>query len=189
MISYKIPYESFIGGWFIPDKVCDKVIDYFESKSDCHFKGNVGGEKFNKDLLDDFRINITKEQMVENLFDYNTALINCLEEYKKRYEDSDRVNLYGLQKIINIQKYLPGGGYKAWHFEESGDTQKRHLVFMTFLNDVDDGGTEFKYQNLIIPAIKGLTLIWPAPWTHTHRGQISDTKTKYIITGWFNFNE
>ncbi len=60
---------------------------------------------------------------------------------------------------------------------------------MTFLNDVDDGGTEFKYQNLTIPAKKGLTLIWPAPWTHTHRGQVSNTKTKYIITGWYNFNE
>ena len=60
---------------------------------------------------------------------------------------------------------------------------------MTYLNSVEDGGTEFKYQNLITPAKKGLTLIWPAQWTHTHRGQISGTKEKYIVTGWFNFHE
>ena len=63
---------------------------------------------------------------------------------------------------------------------------RRSLVFMTYLNDVEDGGTEFLYQNLTIPAKKGLTLIWPAFFTHTHKGQISKTKEKYIVTGWFN---
>jgi hypothetical protein len=33
---------------------------------------------------------------------------------------------------------------------------------MTYLNDVDDGGTDFLYQKLTTPAKKGLTLIWPA---------------------------
>ena len=60
---------------------------------------------------------------------------------------------------------------------------------MTFLNDVDDN-TEFKYQNLMgVGGKKGLTLIWQAPWTHTNKGQVSNTQTKYIITGWYNFNE
>jgi hypothetical protein len=65
--------------------------------------------------------------------------------------------------------------------------QTRILVFMTYLNDVPDGGTEFIYQNIISPAKKGLTLIWPAEFTHLHRGQISKTKEKYIVTGWFNY--
>ena len=34
---------------------------------------------------------------------------------------------------------------------------------------------------------KGLTLIWPADWTFTHRGVPSSTETKYIVTGWFNY--
>ena len=46
----------------------------------------------------------------------------------------------------------------------------------------------FKYQKLTTPAEKGLTLIWPTDFTHTHRGQISDTHEKYIITGWFGYN-
>ena len=61
------------------------------------------------------------------------------------------------------------------------------LVFMTYLNDVLDGGTEFKYQKLITKAKKGLTLIWPSDFTHTHKGQISNTSEKYIITGWFSY--
>ena len=51
--------------------------------------------------------------------------------------------------------------------------QTRCFAFMTYLNDVSDGGTEFMYQKLISPAKKGLTMIWPSDWTHTHRGQIS----------------
>jgi hypothetical protein len=59
---------------------------------------------------------------------------------------------------------------------------------MTYLNDVEDGGgTEFLNQKLVVHAKKGKTLIWPADWTHTHRGVVSPTQEKYIITGWLNY--
>ena len=58
---------------------------------------------------------------------------------------------------------------------------------MPYLNDVPDGGTHFKYQELTAPAKKGLTLIWPTDFTHTHKGQITDKHEKYIITGWLGF--
>ena len=62
---------------------------------------------------------------------------------------------------------------------------------MTYLNDVKNGGTEFLYQNELNQkdAEQGLTLIWPAHWTHTHKGIISDEQEKYIITGWYNFTD
>ena len=91
---------------------------------------------------------------------------------------------------FNIQHYGKGGGFKKWNFESGNHNEmyirRRILVFMTYLNDVDDGGTEFKHQKLITPAKKGLTLIWPVWWTHTHRGQVSHTKEKYIVTGWLS---
>jgi hypothetical protein len=55
-----------------------------------------------------------------------------------------------------------------------------------FLNDVtDQGETEFFHQKIKIKPQKGLTVIWPADWTYTHRGIASPTQDKYIITGWF----
>jgi hypothetical protein len=64
----------------------------------------------------------------------------------------------------------------------------RHLVFMTYLNDIEDHGeTEFYHQMLKIKPEKGLTLIWPADWTFTHRGNPSPSEQKYIVTGWFNY--
>ena len=55
---------------------------------------------------------------------------------------------------------------------------------MTYLNTVKNGGTEFYYQKLKVDAVKGLTLIWPSDWTHTHKGVISKKQKKYILTGW-----
>ena len=57
---------------------------------------------------------------------------------------------------------------------------------MTYLNNVKNGGTYFKYQNLKTKAKKGLTLIWPTDFTHVHQGIISK-ETKYIVTGWYGF--
>lgn len=60
---------------------------------------------------------------------------------------------------------------------------------MTYLNDVvpaDGGLTVLTHYGLEFKPKKGQTLIWPAMWTHAHRGNIVKGGSKYIITGWFN---
>ena len=85
---------------------------------------------------------------------------------------------------------MPGDGFYKWHMENVGknDSLYRHLVFMTYLNTLDDAGTEFYYQKTTTPCEKGLTIIWPATWTHTHRGVTNYKGEKSIITGWFSFD-
>jgi len=90
-----------------------------------------------------------------------------------------------------FKRYKPGQGYKCWHCERASAqsvASDRHLVFMTYLNDVTDAGqTEFKIQKRKVDARKGKTLIWPVDWTHTHRGIVSPTQLKYIVGGWFSY--
>ena len=58
---------------------------------------------------------------------------------------------------------------------------------MTYLNDdFEGGGTFFSHYDLKITPITGKTLIWPAEWTHAHRGEIVTKGSKFIITGWLN---
>jgi hypothetical protein len=62
------------------------------------------------------------------------------------------------------------------------------MAYMTYLNDINiGGGTEFLNQQLVTPAETGLTLLWPAQWTHYHKGVVAPTEVKYIITGWLCF--
>ena len=58
---------------------------------------------------------------------------------------------------------------------------------MAYLNTVKDGGgTEFPFQNKIFSANKGDLIVWPAGFTHPHKGIVSLTEEKYIVTGWFD---
>ena len=121
------------------------------------------------------------------------GLQTVVEKYVEKYNFAGCANPWRVVEITKIQHYKPNEGYHGWHFERSLDAINtncinRHLVFMTYLNDVDDAGeTEFYYQQLKVKPEIGKTLIWPADWTHTHRGITSPTENKYIITGWFNY--
>ena len=58
---------------------------------------------------------------------------------------------------------------------------------MFYLNTVNDGGTYFDNYDLTMNAVKGRCVIWPAFWTHMHKGVVSKTETKYIATGWISY--
>lgn len=95
---------------------------------------------------------------------------------------------------INMQQYLAGsGGYPYWHSEvypQLPDNEALHriLLFMYYLNDVEEGGeTEFYYQNKKVSPKKGTMVIAPAYFTHTHRGNVPVSNDKYIITSWVLF--
>ena len=63
---------------------------------------------------------------------------------------------------------------------------RRVLAWMTYLKVPEEGGeTEFLYQSKRIEPIVGRTLIWPAYFTHLHRGNPPLKGEKYYITGWF----
>lgn len=191
MKEYKIKYSSFIGGWFIPQKICENILQFFKENKQHAFKGLIGNsnnKKYDKKVKDSLDLTIKHTNFNYPFGEYRMYLQKCLEQYLIKYpeaNDSDKFNVY---PGYNIQYYQPNGGFKKWHHESSSkDTSTRHLVFMTYLNNAKNSGTEFKYQKLKTECIQGLTLIWPPSFTHTHRGVINKKYEKYIVTGWFSF--
>jgi hypothetical protein len=179
--------DNFIGGWYLEDtSICDNLIQYHTSSE--HFEGYVGVGFVNKDWKDSLDCNLLDEDLFS---EYNKILQQVVNQYTNKYPYSSEFHPWSVTERINIQKYNPGGGFHGWHSERTTPVfpaATRHLVFMTYLNDVtDDGETEFWHQKLKVKPEKGLTLIWPSDWTFTHRGIVSNTQEKYIITGWFNY--
>ena len=88
-----------------------------------------------------------------------------------------------------IQRTRPGEGYHIWHSEvERLIDARRVLAWTLYLNTVDEGGeTEFLYQNCRIKPKTGTVVIWPAHFTHPHRGNPPISSDKYIVTGWVEF--
>jgi len=185
--EFTTPYNSFIGGWIIDENICDDMITQFNNNKD-RVKPGVYG---NINIKEDRSVKHSKDLTLkpnEMIPDYIKALEGCLLRYTERYSYVKGLSWFGLKDSFNIQYYPPGGGYKEWHCERGSKIlAERVLVFMTYLNDVPDGGTKFFYQGITTPAKKGLTLIWPAEWTHIHCGEITEKYEKYITTGWFDF--
>lgn len=185
--------KSFIGGWLLPDlSLCDELIKYFHQRGD-KIEGQIGHNRaVDKAIKDSIDVIVAPDQFHHPVIArYLVSLREVADRYGEKYQGARIVDRWGITETINIQFYPPGGGYKEWHTERVGKLApscNRHLVFMTYLNDVnDEGGTDFYYQRLRMRAKKGMTLIWPVDWTHMHRGVVSPTEEKYIITGWFSF--
>jgi len=190
--SFESESPCFISGWFIQESICDEIIDFYQE--DNYFpvtQGLSSSGKVNvkqKESLDKSISHITKDPRLVNYFD---ALSEVIKKYTEKYIWCDITESWTIVENVNIQWYPPNGGFKVFHFERNGKlvSMNRHLVFMTYLNDVIDAGeTEFYYQKLKVQPQKGLTLIWPVDWTHTHRGIPSPTQEKIIITGWYGFS-
>ena len=189
MKEYNLPNNTMIGGWYIPAPLCDELVHIFQTNADKHVEGVVGPHpaKVNKEMKTSTELIIDPYYQHETFFKYRKNLDQVMRLYEKKYPQLEDFSTYGMIESCHIQHYKPGEGFKGWHFERSSKHDHRCLVFMTYLNTVPDAGTQFKYQDITTPAEKGLTLIWPPDFTHTHKGQISEKEEKFIITGWLGF--
>ena len=172
--------------------ICDQIIKYHNNNPKKRLGCTIGDDgremiSFSKKKSWDTELVKTTPEAKE----YFIQLRPIIDEYIKKFPACNYYSPWDIFENVNIQHYVPGGGYYEWHTERGGALppgSTRHLVFMTYLNDVNDGGeTEFLHQEIKVKPQKGLTLIWPADWTYTHRGITSLTEDKYIVTGWFNF--
>ena len=184
--------NNFKYGWYIDKKVCKDLIKYF-NKYKNKTKGRVLYEnttKVNKNIKASTDVYINSNNNDTVIINYKKELTKVVNKYKEKYKYCDEgQDAWGLINPFNIQKYKPNEGYFKLHCEKSSfKNAERHLVFMTYLNDVSDGGeTEFYYQKLKVKPETGLTLIWGSDWTFMHRGITSKTQTKYIATGWLDY--
>ena len=108
--------------------------------------------------------------------------------YVKKFSSLKNIAMHTILEV-KIQKTKVGEGYHTWHCENDGmKTRNRIMAFMVYLNDVQEGGeTEFLYQKCRFKPEKNTLLVWPANYTHAHRGNPPLSNDKYIITGWIEY--
>jgi hypothetical protein len=120
----------------------------------------------------------------------NTFVGKAFEEYATEYsgivQNSDPVSSW----TTKVQKTVAGGGFHKWHCENGVYMYRDRVVtWMVYLNDIpaeNGGATDFLYQKLSLHPKKGTLVLWPAAYTHMHRGGfLTGPIDKYIATGWF----
>ena len=176
---------------------CDGVIDFFESNKERHFAGTSGAQQTtNPKNKIDTEIIINLKELCENkkLEPVARVLYDAWGEYTQKHPFLSKVTSWSIDHKFKIQKYNPNEAYFAEHCENDGgvdgNMERRLIALMVYLNTVTDGGQpHFPTQNISFSPKVGDILMWPAYWTHPHHGIASPTQTKYIITGWYVFND
>lgn len=193
-----IKHENFIGIYekAFSKEYCENVIKYFDNME-------AAGVCLNR-MVQDSTLPIYKDDSLMFLSESNTIPLEQSKELYMHFNSifwdvcySDYANKYSVIKTSDfhssycykIQKTNLTQGYHIWHYEScTRATSNRLLVWTLYLNDVEDGGeTEFLYQSMRVKPKQGTLLIWPATFTHTHRGNPPLSNVKYIITGWVEF--
>lgn len=186
---------NFIGSWILePISLCDELIDYFELHQGKQKRGVI---EFGLDLDTKNSVDITilpnefKSPGNEVFNKYFQSLFDCHKDYLAQWTFLATLAENLEIGSFNLQRYQSGQHFQKIHAERTSlNTLHRVLAWMTYLNDVDEGGaTYFSHYDIEVQPRKGLTLIWPAEWTHAHKGGVVNEGSKYIITGWMNFSE
>jgi hypothetical protein len=191
-------YIDFIGFYenVYPQGFCQHLISEFDKlfeKGLCGTRKNNENERRHIKSDSFYFLDATIHSNILNKFhDYNVreilqgGLQRCFDAYTNQYDILQNLTIRSTH--IKIQKTNPGEGYHIWHCEQNnGEQANRCLVWAIYLNDIEEAGeTEFLYQKLRVPPKENTIIIWPAAFTHTHRGNVvHGKKSKYIVTGWF----
>lgn len=180
---------------------CYEIIDKFENDLRSHQGQMSGGINLNvknsKDLLiSDYRNTDWKEEDAL-FFNIINNSVQQYYEYLNSNHDLTRFTTGELFKYSPFSQYITDTGYQiqktdsgkgyVWHDDFYHDYEKaRELTYILYLNDVDEGWTQFYNGDQILPKA-GRVIIFPATWTYVHQGY-PPLQTKYLMTGWIHCN-
>ena len=126
-----------------------------------------------------------------NILSGDNLSIEFLPKIKDYVDDYlKKFSVLGQEKLLiydtKAKKIPIGGGFHSWLYENTGlQVSARKLVIQLYLNTIEEGGeTEFLYINKRIKAKRGRLIIFPAAFTHTHRGNPPIGQDKYIVSTW-----
>ena len=181
---------------FVDDQYCNKIINFFEwclENNRTFGRDNVSNLSKKDNALS---LNTLSQISMSYSFDMASEYVRYFnsrfwdEAWPLFRKDFPVLNDFEKHTIVTykIQKTLPSEGYHIWHSETGSlDFMSRFAVYILYLNTLlpEQGGeTEFLYQQKRIAPQAGTLVLFPAAYTHVHRGNPPMNATKYIMTGW-----
>ena len=165
---------------------CKKIIELFETNKDQIQAFNTGRKEYSEIDIDKFETpwSETKEKFISMM---KTHMDKFMKDVK--IQISDFPPIIDMENI-RIKKYLPNDKdeFKTHVDVLRALIAKRFLVYILYLNDVEEGGeTYLPKQNIKVKPKAGRLLMFPPFWTHEHRGVKLQKGIKYIATTWIVF--
>ena len=186
----KETYKDFIGIYenAFPKEYCQYLINTGK-KNITQAQERKNTDFYSEDLWFNLSSYLSKKDMDFFYKTVNNIIVNF---YVKKYQCLK--NIINQEYNIDDFKYQitnPSQGFHIWHPEYDYNVPESRLrwgVWTLYLNNIEEGGeTEFLYQSLRIKPKQGTLCLFPAYYTHTHRGNPPLQETKHIVTGWLNY--
>lgn len=182
----------------VPAKMCNQII---EAYADLHKRNQTTAGRIGRDGSGEVVKAAKNSTDVELgayhsyrdlLYEFNTHLQNAYNAYAQQYWQIGQYLGKHAVTAWQIQHYdaADRGGYHQFHIENSGvHNMRRCMAYIVYLNDIKEGGeTEFLQQSIRVKPETGKTVIFPAYFTHIHRGNpVLSGEDKYILTGWMEY--
>lgn len=181
-----------------PEGYCEHLISEFERLVQCGSGyTRIQSENAARHRKNDLQLGLNMKNHSVTPFN-NTNVVDMFFEGLQRcyLEYTERYSVLADNKVratyVKMQRTDPGGGYHIWHCEQGSDVNaNRVLVYMLYLNTLqpeEAGETEFLYQQTRLRPTANTMIVWPAAYTHAHRGNVvHGNNSKYIVTGWFYY--
>jgi hypothetical protein len=191
--------ENFVGVFedAFSEEYCAGVIKHYDQLAEMGFSlSRQQAENTPRVVKDDYSIALSLVNDVDLKTSTRLAKTfndvfwgDCYKKYAEKFSVLTQNSATHTSYYFKIQKTPIGGGYHIWHYESyDRPSSSRLLAWMLYLNEVEEGGeTEFLYYPKRIKPKTGTLLIWPAAFSHTHRGNPPLSNPKYVVTGWVEF--
>jgi hypothetical protein len=183
----------------LPQEMCLSLIDTFGMIEEA---GGSFTRQTSEGAKKDFKVDtaISANEILLSCFNanQNKGILDTINQHILKYVQNFETGMFSYvvgenfpisQSGIKLQKTSPSEGYHVWHCENASQLySKRFITWIIYLNDVSEGGeTEFIHLSKRIAPKQGRMVIFPAGWTHSHRGNPPLTEDKYILTGWMEY--
>jgi len=188
----KMMVDQFVG--IFPNSIeldlCDKVVKWFDSISKqgltiTSFQDGATNALHRRDESIQIPSALPEDcfPVVEIYRPIMYNISQCIDMYFQEFDIARTIT----STTFKAHRVHPTGGYHTWHHEQDYRTSHRILVWHVNVEVPKRGGEiEFLWQSLRIEPKVGQLLIWPAGFTHKHRGLPPLEGQKTYLTGGFN---
>lgn len=172
----------------LPVAFCEKMIASFQQATTHHVKRERGWRAgLDASAWTELDITPLADSALKGFFYHR------IDEYLARYNADVGLEIpipaTTLLAPLRIKRYLPEAEEEfQLHFDSIGEVANRYLVYLWYLNEVEEGGeTEFSALGIKVRPRAGRLLMFPPYWMFQHAGRPPASGEKYILSTYMLF--
>ena len=172
----------------LPPDLCGKLIDSFNTLERFQ-QPNGRGVRAGLDDSAWTELDVSRLSDAPFLSFFRQLISQALQRYNADVGLPIAVPDSPLLSPLILKRYRAGDEEKfQTHFDAINEVCDRYLVFLWYLNDVDNGGqTWFPGLQTGVAPRAGRLLMFPPYWMYAHQGQPSPDQDKYILSTYLRF--